>query len=197
VRSMFVLAIGLSVASANAQWLRFQFESDPGDWVGQGQNLDILYTPQNSFMLSATLVKWGASGPDYLYFGAMQNPVSTYYLSASFGTDELGTPLAVGTYLNAERAPFASPGSPGLDILFEHRGSNTLTGMFRIDEISYTATGSDEWTLNRFRATFEQHSEGAVPGMRGTIAYSSVPEPGTLGALGLGALWLRKRRAQK
>ena len=110
-----------------------------------------------------------------------------------FGTQMLGTPLAPGTYLNAERAAFASAGHGGLDISFEHRGSNTLTGSFTIHDITYHQQAST-WVLDSFDASFSQNSEGRPLALTGRITYSTVPEPGSLLAIGAGLTLLSIRR---
>lgn len=198
------LKTGLTITSlllaglSQAQSLRFQFTSDPGDYIGQGQTRDVEYRfgASDTAFLNVSLAQSGSSGPDYITISAMKNPVSTAYLLAQVGTNRLNHPLRAGTYLNAMRAPFADPGRPGLDISFEHRGSNTLTGSFLIQQISYTQLGSNSWRLDRLQMSFVQNSEGGVPAMRGSILYV-VPEPLTLTALGIPALVLMRRRKSR
>jgi hypothetical protein len=123
-----------------------------------------------------------------------------------FGTNQLGVPLTPGTfYDNAQREAFAQPGHPGLDVSFQNRGSNTLTGNFFIKDLTYTTnpvTGALQ--LLTFGATFEQHSEGLAPALFGEIQFNepltTVPEPASLALSGLGTLgllgwgWLRGKR---
>src|SRR5262249_59570023 len=81
-----------------------------------------------------------------------------------------------------QRADFASPGHPGLDVSFQNRGSNTLTGEFTITEVTFM-TGPAGLEVETFAASFEQHSEGAAPALFGDFTYdariTAVPEPGT------------------
>ena len=56
-----------------------------------------------------------------------------------------------------------------MDISGNGRGSNTLTGWFRVDEVAYGPTGE----VLVFAVTFEQHSEGRVPALRGTVRYNA------------------------
>jgi hypothetical protein len=76
-----------------------------------------------------------------------------------------GARLLPGIYANATRHPFQSPGVPGLSVSGNGAGCNTLTGSFVVVEAVY---GPRDEVL-RFRATFEQHCEGAVPALRGEI----------------------------
>jgi hypothetical protein len=81
-------------------------------------------------------------------------------------TRALGTNLAPGTYLNAQRAAFASPGHPGLDVYGDGRGCNTVTGQFKVDKVTFDASG-----LVELLASFHDHCEGLSPDLEGMIAY--------------------------
>ena len=83
-----------------------------------------------------------------------------------FGTEKLGAPLAVGKYDNAERAPFATPGHPGLDVSGDGRGCNKIQGSFEVFAISWSVS-----ILKSFTATFEQHCDGIKPALRGCVHY--------------------------
>lgn len=106
--------------------------------------------------------------------------------------------MQAGNYPNALRAPFADPGFAGLDVSWQHRGSNQLSGSFTIHDFAYSGTEGN-WVIDRFDASFEQHSEFATPALRGRFTYSAnaVPEPATLAVLGLGTLAMARRRRQK
>src|SRR5262249_49676683 len=75
-----------------------------------------------------------------------------------------------GAYDNAERAPFASPGHPGLDVSGDGRGSNTLTGNFTITSAVFDYSNGYP-VVRSFAASFEQHSEGATPALFGSINF--------------------------
>jgi hypothetical protein len=164
-------------------------ESQPGDFIGQGQNWDITYTPENSDFFSAQINQTLPDGsPTYVTFvlGTVTSGTDNTFAILQFGTNQLGIPLQPGTYTDAERAPFADPGHPGLDVSFQNRGCNTLTGSFTINQVSFFTDASNTLQIGSFSASFEQHCEGATPALFGTFTFqaSSVPEPSTL-SLGL------------
>jgi hypothetical protein len=142
--------------------------------------------------------------------GKVTGGADNTYAILDFGTNRLGVPLTPGTfYDNAQRTPFAQPGHPGLEVIFQNRASSTLTGNFTIEDLTFTRdprTGALQ--LLTFDATFEQHSEGAAPALFGEIQFNepqvgpstSVPEPTTVFLFGVGILglvgwvWLRRFR---
>jgi len=71
-----------------------------------------------------------------------------------------------------------APGYPGLDVSFQNRGCNTLTGDLwsRLPNLKQV-----ELRLTGFAASFEQHCEGITPALFGTIFFDSdpsrIPEP--------------------
>jgi len=85
--------------------------------------------------------------------------------------------LTVGTYENAQRLPFRSPGHPGIDLYGDGRGCNTVTGRFIVDDLSVDPGG----TLLSFSARFEFHCEGADPAVSGSVSYNSVADFRTVG----------------
>lgn len=169
-------------------------DSEPGDFIGQGLDFDITYTPNNSafFFPQIRRTIGPTNEPAELLFvlGTVTSGPDNTFALLFFGTDMLGIPIQPGFFPDAERADFASPGHPGLDVSFQNRGCNTLTGNFTVDDVVFSnaaavATGSP---IESFSASFEQHCEGFAPALLGTFSYSAfgVPEPGTLMLL----LWL-------
>jgi hypothetical protein len=167
-------------------------QSQPGDYVGAGGNFDITYLNFASTLILRTI----ASRPAEILFD-LGNVVPDNNLALlSFGTDRLGIPMQPGVYLNAQRADFADPGHPGLDVEFQNRGCNTVTGNFTVQGAQFIGTAID-----RFAATFEQHREGATPALFGTFSFDSgisrIPEPTSLPltASGLLVFWIIKKRS--
>lgn len=198
------VALGLTViavvlagfgSSSWAQVAHLTLQSEPGDYIGGGNNFDITYTPANSIFFSAQIRRTLPSGePAELLFVLGQQGTPDNFALLFFGTDQMGIPIQPGFYPDAQRADFAEPGHPGLDISFDHRGCNTLTGNFTVNEATFTP---DLQTIVSFVASFEQHCEGATPALFGTFSYV-VPEPGTLAiGVGTGVVWLARRRGSR
>jgi len=73
--------------------------------------------------------------------------------------------LRVGTFINAERAPFVTGKAPGLDIFGSGRGCNTLSGQFEITSVKWAPSGE----IVAIDVLFEQHCEGGTPALRGEL----------------------------
>lgn len=135
-----------------------QMTSDPGDWVGQGR----------SYNLSSGITAAAFNNGSYVRV-RYQNPGnSSDYWDFSFESPGTNIPLTVGTYTGAVRYPFNPEGTPGLSVTGQGRGSNTLTGFFTVHAISLSALGQ----VQSFAASFEQHSEGSTPALRGTVQFN-------------------------
>lgn len=153
---------------------RLVMQSDPGDYIGQGQSWDITYTesgPNYGWWAQASDPQGSSAQPATVSFslGAGSSGSTTGWLNAMFSSRALGTPLAPGVYPQAQRAPFASTGFAGLDISFQHRGCNQLAGSFEVKELVLGANN----VVQRFVATFEQHCEAGVPALRGSFVYDA------------------------
>jgi len=113
-KKIFFLAIGLMFYSqANAATYLY-FNSEPGDYIGQGLE-QTLTEDDGIFSVSRNYdngISIDFNGSDWWYLDF-----------AAPGDAE----LAVGPYENAERFPFQSPTLPGLSISGSGRGCNTLT----------------------------------------------------------------------
>lgn len=86
--------------------------------------------------------------------------------------DNVSTPLTVGRYLYATRAPFQDEG-PGLSFSGNGRGCNQLAGEFTITEIEYLANA----TLSKLKAEFVQRCDSGSGVARGRIHYDSTLPP--------------------
>jgi hypothetical protein len=182
--------------------------SQPGSFIGQGQDWNIAYTPQNSEFFSAQITQTLPSGqPDFISFtmGTVTSGSDNTFATLDFSTVQLGTPLQPGTYDNAERAAFADPGHPGLDVTFQNRGSNVLTGSFTINELSFFTDPSNTLQIESFSVSYQQSSDNNSSNISGTFTFNAnavVPEPGSLvllslgtTALAAGGAWSRFRRS--
>lgn len=133
--------------------------SDPGDYIGQGQTYN--YSPATG---TITVERNYDNGVSISY----REPGFTHWWDFRFAAPDEGL-LVPGLYTDAMRFPFQDPGHPGLDVSGDGRGSNTLTGWFRVDEVAYGPNGE----VLVFAATFEQHSEGRTPAIRGQVYYNA------------------------
>lgn len=155
------LTVGLAVQTS------LVMASDAGDYIGGGKTYQYRATDgtfsasknyDNGVSINFKANGWPEEGDDWdLDFVAPDR-----------------AQLTPGTYKNAQRFPFQDPGHPGLDISGCGRGSNELTGTFTVKNVQFGGSGVDS-----FVATFEQHSEGGTPALRGTIKYNYL-KPGTL-----------------
>jgi hypothetical protein len=149
-------------ASADAASTQLSMKSDPGDYIGGGQ--EYLYTLADG---DFTAQRNGYDGVSL----AFHTPTYTHWWYVDFAAADLA-PLSPGFYPNAVRYPFQGPGQPGVSIVGDGRGCNTVVGSFQVLEVEY-GSGSD---ITAFRATFEQHCEGGPASLRGEIRFNaSVP----------------------
>jgi hypothetical protein len=133
----------------------FTMDSDPGDYIGQGQQW--AYSPSNATIFadgSRRFISASIDGNDGAYW------------SAQFEAPQ-GDILAAGTtYTGALRYPF-NGGATGLSVYGDGRGCNTLTGEFTVNDIKVAPDG----TLLHVGIDFEQHCEGGSAALYGTLEY--------------------------
>jgi hypothetical protein len=212
--SVFAVAIlvmgSVFCTSATAGIAHLTLQSQAGDFIGQGFNFDINYDTADGANVAAVIRKTLPDGsPAELDFLVDQNNLATNTVGLLFfGTDQLGIPFQAGTYglpgNTAQRADFAQPDHPGLDVSFQNRGSNTVTGNFTVNSVSFFTDSANTLHVGSLDVSFEQHSEGAAPALFGTFVYRAqpaqpVPEPSSLALVGSAAiaglgLWARRRK---
>jgi hypothetical protein len=159
------------LTSAEAGETIFHFTSEPGDYIGQGQELTVTPADGNfsvfrNFQNGVSLQINNSTYP---------NPSTFLFWYADFAAPFTGE-LTPGVYEKAIRFPFNVDAEPGLSISGDGRGCNMLTGRFEVLEAIYDSLSGD---VISFAADFEQHCEAATaPAMFGSIRINSdVPLP--------------------
>jgi len=154
-------------ASAADGFTYFEMRGDAGDYIAGPR--DYRYTEADS-----TFGPSFATGSAYI--SVVQGSYTHWWylnLRAPAGEDF----VAGTTYTGAQRASFAEPPHPGLDVYGDGRGCNTVSGSFTVLEYEKDAGTGD---VTRFAATFEQHCEGGTAAARGTIAWNATRSPVTI-----------------
>jgi hypothetical protein len=136
------------------------FDSQPGDFIGQGQRrvwtrADTLFTP-NVGTSTQSSVSFTVATPDG----------DTW--SLTFGAPA-GESLRPGDYIRAGRYEQPPLPVPGFSISGHGRGCNRVQGRFRIYELHFDASNR----VDVFAADFEQHCEGVGPALFGAIRYNA------------------------
>lgn len=166
------------------------FTSDPGDPVGLGQSY--FFEPPSTHFVANT-----PAGPISNLSFFVDPGLGLPSSGGFFSSGDVNTPLAVGQYDDASNAP----GHPRLEMFVENRFPINSTGWFHIYDLTLDSIGS----VQSLAVTFEQHSNGIAPALRGALWINStidapdlgaIPEPGTwaLMLVGLGLLGFTVRR---
>jgi len=156
---MFALALA-TCGSAEAQTTALYFDSQPGDFIGQG--LERTWTPAD---LTFRVL---ASSPSTIWIRADNFPSGSVWWDLNFAAPANAV-LTPGTYEDAIRYPFQSPLMPGFSVSGSGRGCNELAGRFIIYELVTNAAGE----VQQFAADFEQHCEDGVPALFGAIRFNA------------------------
>ena len=134
---------------------------------------DVLYAEGTGYLYNGTETvtqgAWNAqaSAQDVMLTLYPQNVSQGTQWNFEFSSQRLALPLAVGLYDNAMRAPFATPGHPGIDISIDSRGCNNENGAFQVTDWGLSGT-----TLQRFTVAFDEFCD-ASSHLRGCIHYQS------------------------
>lgn len=150
------------------------FTSSPGSWVGRGQTLTLSSAQGDNFLvLSET--------------GFVNVLINSATWNLELGTAD-GSPFAVGTYTNAQRAG-PQPGIPQMVFSGESRGDDVDTGWFDVLEV--TQSGG---VISSMAVNFLQYDEGITNNwVSGAFRYNSdipVPEPSVSALMAMGTVGL-------
>lgn len=153
--------VGYNHDLATALETSLYFFSEPGDFIGQGQEW---YSEPSTSTLGVN-----GSGTTFAsFFGGGW--------SARFES-EAGRDLEVGFYDQATRYPFNDASEPGLSVTGMGRGCNRNGGQFEILALAYDASGN----ISAFDVEFAQFCENetgvGTPALFGRIRVNAVPEP--------------------
>jgi hypothetical protein len=146
----------VKIFDPNAAMKVLAMYGEPGDYISPGVFLatiaDGVFTPTRNYD-NGVSIALSAGDMWQMDFAAPNNAT-----------------IVKGAYDNAQRFPFQSPAVPGLSVYGAGRGCNTLTGRFVVSQVGYnTVTGA----VQQFSADFEQHCEGGIPGLFGSIRWNT------------------------
>lgn len=153
------LPLETSTVRAAGSITALAIDSEPGDWVGAGQQLEYA-PPTATFTISG---QGSADGVSLQVFGPGGGGDFWHITLKHAGT----APLGPGTYENAQR--FSDATHPGLDVGGQGRGCNMSTGRFVISELERDGTGA----ITTLAVSFEQHCEGLPAALFGEARYQA------------------------
>lgn len=199
-----LLGVAMSLACAFA-WAGSKIEYDVYDAEGNGPySENSIWVLQHSYSMMDgwfSTYKAGQGGVQFSYSRSAPADTSPSHLRLVFTPPmAMGLPLAIGAYEGAQRASFALPNRPGLDISIDSTGFNEIDGRFQVYEVEWSTDG----VVTSFAATFDVFAFRDKPLISGRIWYNSdvqiltVPEPGAmtlvLCGLAASAFVCRKRK---
>jgi hypothetical protein len=137
------------------------FTSDPEDFVGRGRSMS--FTLENSLFIANV-------GNNGAYLSITIRPKSGATPVWGFVvTSPNGSRISPGTYTTL-RSPVSDSWSA--DFFGDGRGCGRITGRIVVHAFDFIPENE---ALKNFRASFEQHCEGAPPVLRGEVAVLADP----------------------
>lgn len=128
-------------------------------------------SPQSLLVSDATWTVSGSMNDEEAWLGVVQGQAAnTTVYGVELSSEGLGTPLQVGLYENAGRAPFVVAGQPSMDVSGGGVGCNTLEGSFRLDVLDWDSDGG----IREITAAFEEVCDGETANpIRGCVHYAA------------------------
>jgi hypothetical protein len=164
----FVFSVFAQNANA-ADSFRLVTNGPAGEYISGGQPKLFVSPAQNQFPDPSD--RSAPSGTDYFRFFATYG--GGEFISVTVATNGLNRNLASGAYADAERAPFATAGHPGLDVTMQGRGCNTVSGSFVIHSVNI----APDQSVDFIDVSFSQLCEGQLPALVGRFTYSAAGLP--------------------
>lgn len=155
---------------------------DAGETVSRGRT--VAYTGSdldtNATVITCQHRQYGDGGVlvDYVIFDLMftndciPGPLPGDNWKLQFGTHKIPTNIVAGDYPQAQRAAFASPGHPGIDITCDNFGFNAVTGSYTIIAADFDYSGAVP-KCRSFAAVFTMAGiDWTMRWLRGTLLYN-------------------------
>ncbi|MDT0474526.1 hypothetical protein RM863_20590 [Streptomyces sp. DSM 41014] len=137
----------------------YRHTSEAGDWVGQGGSV--------ALTASTAAITVDGTLEDLRFQVRAGDDLWTVELAAPRGDT-----LRPGVYRDAERAPFRTGRSPGLDVDGQSRGCNQVYGQFSVHQIEADTAGR----VTLLDAAYTQRCEAAdAPALKGVVKFHALP----------------------
>jgi hypothetical protein len=136
-------------------------------WYMDGESGDYIHPGEISIVDGAFSASLSSNGTNLHVSLTPGNQNEGLWWDFYMDSSMLGVPLGVGVWNDAERWPFESADTPGLDVSGDGRGCNMLTGAFQIISLSI-ASG----TVQELTATFRQYCDGGAA-LNGCVHYAT------------------------
>ncbi len=159
LRLVVLGALALIPVIARAGQTVLILNSQPGDWVGAGQQLS--FTPADG---PFTVVSAGTGGLQVSF----HTPDYSHFWYVTFGPPK-SRKLATGQYEGAQSVVYPST-HPDLNVSGDGRGCETV-GRFYLSDLAFNLDG----TVAKVAIDFEQHCTGVTigPALYGSVRYNS------------------------